>query len=197
MKDAVTKSLINEIENNRGGHFSCGLVGIPVFTEWAVKNNAAELMFSLLKKRGYPGYLDMIDHGATTTWEHWDGLRSRIHNCYNGVGSWFYQALGGIRPVEDVPAYQKVLIQLQIPSGVNWAKIFKETPYGKLVVNWKLAGKKLNLDLEIPVGMEVEVPIHSVAGKYTFNGKDFIMEAGKSSSIYLKSGKHRISYDRD
>ena len=197
LKDAVTKSLINEIENNRGGHFSCGLVGIPVFTEWAVKNNAAELMFSLLKKRGYPGYLDMIDHGATTTWEHWDGLRSRIHNCYNGVGSWFYQALGGIRPVEDVPAYQKVLIQLQIPSGVNWAKIFKETPYGKLVVNWKLAGKKLNLDLEIPVGMEVEVPIHSVAGKYTFNGKDFIMEAGKSSSIYLKSGKHRISYDRD
>ena len=92
----VTKTLLNEIENNRDGHFACGLVGIPVFTEWAVKNKAVELMYSLLKKRGYPGYLYMIDHGATTTWEHWDGIRSRIHNCYNGVGSWFYQALGGI-----------------------------------------------------------------------------------------------------
>ncbi len=195
LKDAVTRSLNNEMENNRGGHFACGLVGIPVFTEWAVENNATELMYSLLKKEGYPGYLYMIDHGATTTWEHWDGQRSRIHNCYNGIGSWFYQAVGGIRTVENVPAYQRVLIQPQIPAGVTWAKTFKETPYGKLVVNWELIGKKLNLELEIPVGMEAEVPIQSVAGKYTLNSKDFILITGKLSPISLKSGKYKISFD--
>ena len=80
----------------------------------------------------------MIDNGATTTWEHWNGERSRIHNCYNGIGAWFYQALGGIRPDEDIPAYRKILIQPQIPNGVTWAKTFKETPYGKLVVNWSI-----------------------------------------------------------
>lgn len=50
----------------------------------------------MLKKREYPGYLYMLDNGVTTTWEHWNGERSHIHNSYNGIGSWFYQALAGI-----------------------------------------------------------------------------------------------------
>ena len=90
----VRKNLLNEIEINHKGHFACGLVGIPVFTEWAVKNQEVNLMYSILKKKDYPGYLYMLDNGATTTWEHWNGARSRIHNCYNGIGSWFYQAAG-------------------------------------------------------------------------------------------------------
>ena len=61
---------MNEIEINHNGHFACGLVGIPVFTEWAVKNRKSDLMYSMLKKKDYPGYLYMIEmepqqHGNT------------------------------------------------------------------------------------------------------------------------------------
>src|SRR5690554_3158608 len=133
---AVKQSLYDETEVNRQGHLATGLVGLPVLTEWIVRNGAADLMYKMLKKRDYPGNLYMIDNGATTTWEHWNGMRSHIHDCYNGIGLWFYQAVGGIRPDENVPAYRKVLIQPQIPEGVIWAKSFKETPLGKLSDNW-------------------------------------------------------------
>ena len=191
---AVTQSLFNETENNRSGHLACGLVGIPILTEWAIKNQAVDLMYSMLKKKDYPGYLYMIENGATTTWEHWNGDRSRIHNCYNGIGSWFYQALGGIRIDETVPAYRKVLIQPQIPQGITWAKTFKETPYGTLAVNWELEGKTIKLDVEIPVGIEAGVFIPSGITKYNMNGKEYNLKGEKPETVGLKSGKYKINY---
>lgn len=190
---AVTQSLVKETEN-RDGHLATGLVGIPVLTEWAVKNKAAGLMYSMLKKKDYPGYLYMIENGATTTWEHWNGDRSRIHNCYNGIGSWFYQAVGGIRTAENVPAYRKVIVHPQIPQGITWAKTVKETPYGKLAVNWELKDKTMEMNIEIPVGVEAGIVIPSGVKKYSLNGKKFKLSGDKISVVDVKSGKYKVKY---
>lgn len=192
LTSAVTQSLVTETQN-RDGHLSTGLVGIPVLTEWTVRNQAADLMYSMLKKKDYPGYLYMIENGATTTWEHWNGERSRIHNCYNGIGAWFYQAVGGIRQEENVAAYQKVLIQPQVPQGMTWAKTFKETPYGKVAVNWELTGKTMKLIVEIPVGVEAEVVLPSGVKKYKLEGKGFNVLGGKPA-VALKSGQYTMTY---
>jgi alpha-L-rhamnosidase len=192
--DAVENSLYHETKENRKGHLATGLVGLPVLTEWVVKNDAADLMYSMLKKRDYPGYLYMIDKGATTTWEHWNGARSHIHNCYNSIGSWFYQAVGGIRPVENVPAYRKVRIQPQIPGGMTWANTSQETPFGKLVVNWKLTGDLMELDIEIPVGVEAEVVIPPSAKSYKLNDKEYEMTGKEENEVELKCGKYKISF---
>jgi alpha-L-rhamnosidase len=194
--DAVENSLYHETEVNRNGHLATGLVGLPVLTEWVVENNEVDLMYSMLKKRDYPGYLYMIDNGATTTWEHWNGARSHIHNCYNGIGSWFYQAVGGIRPVENVPAYRKVRIEPQIPDGVTWASTSQETPFGKLVVNWNLDGEMLNLDVEIPVGLEAEVFIPASAKTYKLNDIEYELSGSEENAVGLKSGKYKVSYKR-
>jgi alpha-L-rhamnosidase len=191
----INKALAEEITVNRNGHFACGLVGIPVFTEWAIKSNAAELMYSMLKKPGYPGYLYMLENGATSTWEHWNGERSRIHNCYNGIGSWFYFALGGVRRIEDVPAYRKIRIQPQIPNGVTWAKTSKETPYGELVVDWKVKNGKLFMNIKIPVGMDAEIPIPPDVMKYKINRKSFASDKTGKSFLELGSGNYNISYE--
>lgn len=154
---AVKQSLYDETEVHRDGHLATGLVGLPVLTEWIVKNGAADLMYAMLKKRDYPGFLYMIDNGATTTWEHWNGERSHIHNCYNAIGSWFYQAVGGIIPKENVPGYRKICIQPQIPKGVTWARTSKETPFGTVKVNWRRNDHTMEMEIEIPVGSEAEV----------------------------------------
>jgi len=194
LTSAVTKSLVEEIMVNHEGHFATGLVGIPVFTEWAIKNQATDLMYAMLKKKGYPGYMYMIDNGATTTWEHWNGQRSRIHNCYNGIGSWFYQALGGIRRDENNPGYRKVIIQPQIPEGVNWAKTFKGTPNGTLVVNWVLIGKTMELELEIPVGIDAGIVIPAGIRKYLLAGKEYSLSGEHNFVVNVKSGKYKLTY---
>jgi alpha-L-rhamnosidase len=169
----IKQSLYDETKR-RNGHIACGLVGIPVLAEWAVANNAPDFMYSMLKKKDMPGYLYMIENGgATATWEHWDAKRSHVHNCYNGIGAWFYQAVGGIRPDPSAPGYRKAIISPQIPKGITWAEVSKETPYGTLVVKWKKSGGEIRFDIAVPVGSTAEL----------------VWENEKTT---LESGRHRI-----
>lgn len=131
--NAVTQQLLKDSYDKYNGHIAAGLVGIPIFTEWAIKNRQTQLMTDILRQRDYPGYLDMMRKGATTTWESWDGKRSRVHNCYNGIGIWFYQAVAGIRPDEDAPGYRHFFIDPQ-PIDIGYFQATKNTPFGKINV---------------------------------------------------------------
>ena len=141
---AVKAQLLNDIHGKYRDHIAVGLVGVPIFTEWCVRERQADLMATILRQEDYPGYLYMIKNSNlkiedsadagnnsqlapqgrrpqlapqgrrpqfsifnsqfATTWESWDcgrpgkEDRSRVHNCYNGIGIWFYQAVAGIRP---------------------------------------------------------------------------------------------------
>jgi len=134
----------------------------------------------------------MIENGATATWEHWNGERSHIHNCYNGIGAWFYQAAGGIRPIEDSPGYRRVIIAPQVPEGITWAKTSKETPYGRLVVDWEIKDQMLVIELTIPPGCTalLELPVN--VNEYTIDGKRYPYT--KTASKEIQSGKYMITY---
>ena len=132
LKELVVKNLKERTESLYNGHLATGLVGIPVLTEWVTQARECDWMYGMLKQHGYPGYLHMLDNGATGVWEHWDGRRSRLHNCFNGIFSWFYQALGGI--IAEEPGYRKVRIEPQLPKGVDWVEVTQETPYGTIEV---------------------------------------------------------------
>ena len=189
LKGKVSDNLRRNIAEKHSGHFATGLVGIPVMTEWVTGSQSVDLMYSMLTATGYPGYLHMIDNGATTTWEHWNGDRSRIHNCYNGIGSWFYQAAGGIRPVEGMPAYRKFLIDPQVPESVDWVTVEKDTPYGLVSLSWKKTDGVLEIEVTVPVGTEAEVIVPENASAVSFDG-----EAHPEGNMVLQSGRHMIEW---
>lgn len=140
-------------------HIAVGLVGVAIFTEWATRNKEANLMYDILKQPDYPGYMDMINHDATTTWESWDRSRSRIHNCYNGIGTWFYQALGGIIPDEEHPGYEHFTVAPQYPDALQWTRVNKETPYGTITVEWRRLAGKTQLNVTVPVGSTATIEL--------------------------------------
>ena len=187
---AVTRTLYSVTEQEKDGHLATGLVGIPVLTEWAILNRSVDWVYGMLKKKDYPGYLYMIENGATATWEHWNGDRSHIHNCYNGIGAWFYQALGGIRPDENYPGYRRVIISPQVPAGITWAKTSKETPLGMVAVNWEIKAGTLHMELTIPPGCTALLELPENVDEYTVDGKPY----GKTASREIKSGQYKISF---
>ena len=132
LKDQVVATLKERTETIYNGHLSTGLVGVPIITEWAVREGEVDWIYGMLKKKDYPGYLYMHRQGGTGVWEEWDGGRSHLHNCYNGIGSWFYQALGGIVALE--PGYRKVGINPCMPSNMDFLHVEQETPYGQIYV---------------------------------------------------------------
>lgn len=149
----VKEQLLTDCYGKYKAHFAVGLVGVPVFTEWCIRERKTDLMATLLRQPDYPGYLHMIHHGATTTWESWDGERSRVHNCYNGTGIWFYQALAGLRPDPDQPGYRHFFVDPQPCEGVDWVRVTKPTSYGTIRI--ELNGTKLRLT--VPEGTTATV----------------------------------------
>ena len=149
----VQQKLINDSYGKYKAHIAVGLLGVPIFTQWAIEQRQSNLMATILRQNDYPGYLYMIANGATATWESWDSERSRVHNCYNGIGTWFYQALAGIRPDVSAPGYRHFFIDPQPTHGVNWVKASKPTPYGDIRVELDNG----TLRLTVPVGTTATV----------------------------------------
>ena len=134
----------------------------------------------------------MIDHGATATWEYWSGERSRVHNCYNGIGTWFYQAVGGIRLDEAKPGYRHFYVDPQIPNGVTWTKVTKESPYGTIAVNWEMQGKQLNLQLIVTAGTTATVCIPNNAVSYIMNEKKMSV---KKQTVDVEAGHYEFLFN--
>ena len=163
IREAVEAQLLADCHGKYNDHIAVGLMGVPIFTEWCIRERQADLMATILRQPDYPGYLHMLNHGATTTWESWGCERdngekvvedrSRVHNCYNGVGIWFYQALAGIRPDPDDPGYQHFFVDPQPVNDIDWVRATKPTQYGTIRVeingNW--------LKLTVPEGTTATV----------------------------------------
>ncbi len=190
--ERVKQALYDGIEAYNG-HLGAGLVGVTIVTDWATDNQQTELMYSMLKKREYPGYLYMIDNGATTTWEYWEGGRSRIHNCFNGVGSWFVQAAGGILPDEKAAGFKNVILRPQTPEGVEWVKSSKQTPYGKVRSEWRAEGDKMLFEVEIPANATATFFSPVDADECLLNGQSVALSNG---SMQLASGVYKIEINK-
>lgn len=189
--DKVKAEMISRTHSQYKGHIAVGLVGVPILTDWTIRNKEVDFMYSLLKQPDYPGYLYMLNNGATTTWEYWNGERSRVHNCYNGIGTWFYEAVGGIIPDENNPGYRHVYINPQIPKGVTWAETTKESPYGTITVNWSINANKLKLHVSLPVGVKASLVIPEKSIECTVNNekKDI-----STKYLPLETGTYDIEY---
>ncbi len=90
----------------------------------------------------------------TAIWESWDcgrpgkEDRSRVHNCYNGIGLWFYQAVAGIRPDPKHPGYKHFFIDPQQVKDIDWVKCSKPSPYGTISIE----NQNSQFTITIPAG---------------------------------------------
>ena len=191
VRGAVQQRLFERTHTVMKDHIGGGLVGVPVITRWAIEAHCPEFIYRMLKQRDYPGYLHMIDHGATATWEYWSGERSRVHNCYNGIGTWFYQALGGLRTDSREPGYKHVFIDPQIPEGIEWCKVTKQTPYGKIDLRWEIHDSQLTIDVTLPAGVSATavVPAGAVSGRLNGRKTD-----PTQRQLHIGSGRYRMTF---
>ena len=88
-----------------------------------------DLAYELLQRRTPPSWLAMIDRGATTVWELWEGVdvegqahMSLNHYSKGAVISFLYQYVSGIQLVGNEPAYRRFRVAPQPGGGLTWAE---------------------------------------------------------------------------
>ncbi|WP_345523409.1 alpha-L-rhamnosidase C-terminal domain-containing protein [Streptomyces echinatus] len=101
----------------------------------------------------------MIDHGATTIWERWDGIRadgsfndpgmnSFNHYGLGSVGDFLYRQVGGLGPAR--PGYAALRVAPRPGGGLTSAESTYETPYGEAASAWSVSGNRLTLRVTVP-----------------------------------------------
>lgn len=153
----VFEHIVHKTEVDCGGHVSCGVVGMMVLMRTLTEFGRPDLALKIATNETYPSWGYMAKNGATTIWELWNGntadpaMNSSNHVMLLGdLVTWYYEYLGGIRPAE--PGYKSIELKPYPIEGLDWVNCSYDSPYGKIVSNWKRTGDKFEWTVEIPAG---------------------------------------------
>jgi alpha-L-rhamnosidase len=194
LEEAVEQRLASNILEKEDGHLSAGLVGVPVVTTALLERDRSDLVFTYTNKTTFPSFGHMLENGATTTWEHWGGDRSHIHNCYNGIGVWFYRALAGIRPLEEHPGFKHFVLKPEIVGDITWARARQDTVRGAIESDWKLDGETFTWNILVPANTtaEVHVPGSGVDVSEGIDGAERLREEDGFTIYDVQSGRYQF-----
>ena len=156
------------------GFLSTGLL-LPTLAD----HGYLELAYELLLASGTPSWLGMLESGATTMWEWWDGVTSSgargslNHYSKGAAGSFLSPHLAGIhipeKPDEAGTAYRTVTIAPQPGGGITSASAAVVTPHGRISSDWTSSHGVFSLHVQIPHAVRacVRLPdgsVHAVTG---------------------------------
>ena len=149
-RPALIQKLEKNILEKNKGHLDTGMLGTYFMMEYLRATGRSDLVFTMFNQKAYPGWGYMVEQGATTLWEAWNGYWSHIHSCFTSPDNWFYQGLAGIQTDPAAPGFKNTIIKPAIVGDVTWVKSHHDSPYGRIVSNWKREGEKLKMEVTIP-----------------------------------------------
>ncbi len=147
-----------------GMKLQTGLVGTPYLLHELSRYGHTDIAWSLLLRREYPGWLYSVSKGATTVWEHWDGIKpdgtfwdddmnSYNHYAYGSVADWVFGVACGIQPVE--PGYARVRITPHPDPRLNSLSAVLDTVHGRIRSGWKYTDSGIRYEIDTPVPAEI------------------------------------------
>lgn len=145
-----------------GTKLQTGFVGTPYLLHVLSDHGYKELAYDLLLRTEYPSWLYPVTKGATTVWEHWDGImengdfwsadmNSFNHYAYGAVADWVYCQAAGINTVEDYPGYEKIRIAPLPDARLDWLEASLKTRHGLVSSRWQKQEGMWRYDINTPV----------------------------------------------
>ncbi len=203
--DRALAVLVRDIMETHEGHLSTGIFGTKYLLHGLTDLNQAEVAYTIVNQRTFPGWGHMLENGATTLWEHWefsDNTYSHNHPMFGSVSEWFFKALAGIRPAPDAIGFDKVIIAPQTVGDLKWTKASYDSVRGRIVSEWRMEPGRFHLHVRIPVGISATVilptedkaaiteggkPLHRATGVQTLAAK------GGKTILVLAAGDYRFA----
>ncbi len=183
-RKALVKRLCDMIDEN-GGRMSTGFVGTPYILSVLTEQGETARAYDLFLQEQSPSWLFSVNRGATTIWEHWDGIKedgsfwdhcknSFNHYAYGSVFEWVFGMSLGIQIKDDGAGYKKISVTPHPDRRLGFAEGRIETRLGTLSMKWSYQPEGIRYDLTVPAGCEAEVNLPDgrsmtlTAGGYTF-----------------------------
>jgi alpha-L-rhamnosidase len=205
-KPKIVDGLLDLIAEHQG-HLTTGFVGTPYFCHVLSDNGHTAEAYELLLKEDFPSWLYQVKKGATTVWEHWDGLKedgtmwsadmnSFNHYAYGSIGDWLYKVCAGLVPDPEQPGYKHFYLHPHIGGDFTWAEISYRSTYGLIHSRWEKVDGRIRLSCMIPENTTATI-ILAHCGKMIEKGGIAFNRRAESYIGTTGSGTYVIEYQYD
>jgi alpha-L-rhamnosidase len=161
----VANNILQKIKANNN-HISTGVIG----TQWLMRTltglGKADVAYTLASNKTYPSWGYMVENGATTIWELWNGntadpkMNSQNHIMLLGdLLVWLNESIGGIKSDETDVAFKKVTMKPELVDGLSFAKASYHSLQGEIKSEWKREGNQFIWKIEVPANTTAKVCI--------------------------------------
>ena len=204
----ITKTVegLKRLLDKENGHLVTGFVGTPYFCHALSQNHALKDAYDLLLKEDFPSWLYQVKKGATTIWEHWDGLKddgsmwsadmnSFNHYAYGAIGEWMYRAMAGIEADPEQPGFKHAVLYPRIGGNLKYTEGNYHSVYGNVGVKWEVQGKQITLTVQIPVNTTAEIRLDQAKAVVKSDGLTFT-KAADYMSAEAGSGTYHIVFEQ-
>lgn len=150
------------------GHLSTGIQTTNRLMLELTRNGYEDDAYRLLNLRTFPSWGFMIENGATTIWERWDGfvegrgfqnpgMNSFNHWAIGAVGEWMWRHVVGIQPDEARPGFGHFVVRPRPGGGLRWARGAYESIRGRIESGWAIEDGTFSLAVTVPVNTSATV----------------------------------------
>lgn len=191
---------LKNLLNKEKGHLVTGFVGTPYFCHALSQNGGLKEAYDLLLKEDFPSWLYQVKMGATTIWEHWDGLKpdgtmwsadmnSFNHYAYGAIGEWFYRVMLGLELDENKAGFKHSIVYPRIGGNLEFVEGYHKSNYGEHKIHWKIKENEVHLKVFIPHNTTATIKLDSCKeviknDNLIFNKKTDYYEALAGSGEY-------------
>lgn len=179
----VCERLVEKITGESRNHVGTGLVGSQWLLRTLSDNGQSDLAYTLASQKTYPSWGYMVEKGATTLWELWNGdtadpaMNSQNHVMLTGdLIIWFYEYLAGIQSDPESPGFHHIIMRPHPVGDLQWVKATHRSPYGMIASHWQRQDSRLH--------WVVTIPPNTTATLYLPCSKiDGVIEGGKPAAL--------------
>lgn len=171
-----------------GTHLGTGFLSTADLLPALADSGHVDLAYEVLLQRTSPSWLGMLDRGATTIWEDWDGIDengdahdSLNHYSKGAVISFLHTHTLGLRQDEGSVAWERFVVAPVLHPSVGWARGTFDSPRGTIAVEWRTRGEELDIT--------VDVPPTSTATVVLPDGEEVTVGPGRSQIIRQQVGQ--------
>ena len=195
------ENIVQKTEVDFSGHVSTGVLGIQQLMRGLTQHGNVDLAYKIATNTTYPSWGYMIEKGATTIWELWNGdtadpaMNSANHVMLLGdLLIWYYEDLAGIKNHPGSVAYKKLLMEPRFPEGLSHVKASYNSVYGEIKSEWSKKNDTFDWEISIPANTSAIVRLPQEMHITTPEGEGVrsVTQADTRTEIELGSGTYRL-----
>jgi alpha-L-rhamnosidase len=195
-RERVFNHLVSKIMTESKGHIGTGLIGGQWLMRVLTAGGRADLAYSIAAQKTYPSWGYMVEKGATTIWELWNGdtadpaMNSGNHVMLVGdLGIWLYESLAGIKSDPEQPGFKHIIMRPEPVGDLRFVKASHRSPYGLIASEWQKQDGVFHWKVTIPANTTATVYVPAASAEtLTENGKP-IAQARGVKLVKMESGR--------